>query len=226
MKRTNALWILLYLIFLIIFNAVFFVAGGFEHNVSVWISYGFIHFAYLMLLITSALIRKGKSAAVFGFSLYAVSSVYFLVELVVGVVFILINSDSFKAALLVQLCIAGMYSISLISNMIANESTADAEEKRAYRIDYVKKASAGLKSLLDGVNDREAKKKIEKVYDAIYSSPVRSHPSLAQTESQILLSINNLGSAVSSGNKDSIIPLADSLLIAVNERNRQLKMLN
>lgn len=214
------------LIFLIIFNAVFFVAGGVDHKVSVWISFSFINFAYLMLLITSVLIRKGKSEAVFGFSLYMVSSVYFLVELVVGVVFILINPDSYKAALLVQLCIAGLYGIFLISSMIANESTANAEQNRAYEIDYVKKASSELKRLLDSVDDKEVKKKIEKVYDELYSSPVKSHPDLAQTESQILMSINDLESAVSSGNKDRIISLADTLLIAVNERNRQLKTLN
>jgi len=226
MKKANVLWILLDLIFLVIFNAVFFVAGGFAHNVSAWISYGFIHFAYLMLLITPVFICKGKSMAVFGFSLYSVSSVYFLVELVVGVVFILIDPESFKAALLVQLCIAGLYGIALISNMIANESTADAQEKRAYQIDYVKKASAELKSLLDSVSDKDAKKRVEKVCDALYSSPVKSHPNLARTESQILILINDLGSEVSSGNKDRTISLADALLIAIDERNRQLKMLN
>ena len=108
-------------------------------------------------------------------------------ELVTGTIFILISPDSCKAALLVQLCIAGPYGISLISNMIANEHTADAEEKRQYQIDYVKNASAELKSLLDSISDKEAKKEVERVYDALYSSPVKSHPSLAQTESQVLM---------------------------------------
>ena len=46
MKKKIALWIILDLIFLIVFNTVFFVAGGADHPASVWISYGFIHFAY------------------------------------------------------------------------------------------------------------------------------------------------------------------------------------
>lgn len=95
-----------------------------------------------------------------------------------------------------------------------------------YQIDYVKQASANLKSILDSVSDKETKKKVEKVYDALYSSPVKSHPNLAQTESQILVSINELRGAVSGGNKDIIITKADSLLIEVNERNRQLQILN
>jgi len=179
-----------------------------------------------MLLLTPILTRKGNSVAVFGFSIYSISSFYFLLELIVGVVFILVAPESYKAALLVQLCIAGIYGIALIANLIANERTADAEEKRQYQIDYVKQASADLKGILENVSDKEAKKSIEKVYDALCSSPVKSHLNLAQTESQILVSINELRSVVSDGDKDAIIVLANSLLIAVNERNRQLRLLN
>ncbi len=226
MKKTNVLWIILDLIFLIIFNALFFVLGGTEHNVSVWMSYGFIHFAYFMLLLTLVLIRKGKSVAVFGFSLYSISTAYFFIELVTGIIFILVSPESYTAALLVQLCIAGLYGIMLISNMIANERTADAEEKRHYQIAYVKDASAKLKGLLESISDKEAKKKVERVYDAVYSSPIKSHPNLAQMENRILQSINELEDEVSAGNKGNIISLANSLLAAGNERNMRLKTLN
>ena len=226
MKKTNVQWTILYSIFPIIFNAVFFAAGGFDHKASVWISYGFVHFAYLMLLLSHFLIRRGKSMAMFGFSIYAVSAAYFLLALTTGVLFMLISPDGYRTALLIQLFIAGLYGVILIPNMIANEHTADAEEKRQNQIDYVKKASTTLKGLLDNVTDKEAKKKVEKVYDAIYSSPVKSHPDVAQAELQILMSINKLTGAVFSGEKEMIISLANSLLIAVNERNHQLKMLN
>jgi len=226
MKKTNVLWMILDLIFLVIFNVCFFVLVGVKYNVSVWLSYGFIHFAYLMLLITPRLIRRGKSSAIFGFSLYSISAVYFLIEFVTGIAFIFVSPDSFNIALSVQLGIAGLYIIILISNLIANEHTADAEEKRQYQIAYVKDASVKLKGLLENISDKETKKKVERVYDAIYSSPVKSHPDLAEMENQILQSINGLESAVSTGNKDTIISLANSLSGAVNERNLRLKTLN
>jgi signal transduction histidine kinase len=226
MKKINLLWIILDLVFLLLFNTFFFVLGGTEHNVSVWVSYGFIHFAYLMLLLTPRLIRKGKSSSIFGFSLYSISAVYFLVEFATGIIFILIYPESQKAALLVQLCIAGLYIIILISNMIANEHTADAEEKRQYQIAYVKDASIKLKSLLESISDKETKKKVEKVYDAIYSSPAKSNVNLMQIENSILQSINELEDAVSAGNKESIISLANTLLSAANERNIRLRNLN
>ena len=226
MKKTNVLWIILGLIFLVIFNVVFFVLGGTEHYASVWISYGFIHFAYIMLLLTPILTRKGKSSAVFSISLYSISSVYFLVELFIGVVFILVSPVGYKAALIVQICIVGLYGIMLIPNMIANERTADAEESRHYQIAYVKDASVKLKILSDIILDKEAKKRVERVYDAVYSSPVKSHPNLAQIENRILQSITELEDAVSEENNDNIKSLANSLLNAVNERNMRLKSLN
>ena len=223
MKRENKLWIILDLIFLVIFNALFFGLGGIDHNASVWISYVFIHFAYIMLLLTPKFIRTGKSSAVFGFSIYFISSLYFLLELITGITFILLSPESFRIPFLVQLCIAGLYGIILVSNLIANERTANAQEKQQKHIDYVKKASVKMKELLDKTQDIEAKKKVEKVYDAIYSSPVKSHPNLEQIEEKIISSINELESVVLAGNKDSIILLADSLLSAINDRNLKLK---
>jgi hypothetical protein len=226
MKKTTGLWIILNLIFLAIFNAVFFGAGGGGgHNAAVWVSYGFIHFAYLALLLTTRLIRGGKSSAVFGFALYYVSVTYFYVEFAVGVGFILASPENYKAALLVQLCVAGLYAAALVSNMIANERTADSEEARQSRIEYVKFASAKLKTLLENIGDAEAKKTVERVYDAIYSSPVKSHPDLAQAESGILQSIDKLAGAVRAGNKESIISTANDLSFSISERNNILKTL-
>jgi len=226
MKKTNVLWIILDSIFLVIFNAVFFLAGGVDHYLSVWLSYGFIHFAYFMLLLTPLFIQRGKSVAVFGFSLYSISLGYFLIEFITGIVFILTSPESYKIALLVQLCIAGLYGIILIANMIANEHTADAEEKRQYQIAYVKDASYKIKELLEKTNDKETKNKVEKIYDAIYSSPVKSHASLMQMEQEILVSIDELEKVISTGNKESIISLANTLLSAINKRNMCLRNMN
>ena len=217
MNKIRIFWIILDLIFLIIFNTIFFVAGGTQHNVATWISYGFIHFAYLMLVLTPFMIRKGKSSATYGGPLYSISAAYFLVGLATGVIFIPISPETHTAALLVQLTIAGIYGIILITNLIANEHTANAEQERQYQIAYVKDASVKLKGLLDSINDKDAKRKAERVYDAVYSSPVKSHPSLAQIENRILQSINELEDEVFAGNKENIISSANSLLATVNE---------
>lgn len=223
MKKTSVLWTVLGLVFLAVFNALFFTVGMAGRNASVWISYGFINFAYLMLLLTPLLIRSGKSSAVFGFSLYSVSAAYFFVEFAAGITFISVAPANHAAALLVQACLAGLYAVLLLSHMVANERTAEAEEERQPQIDYVKSAAAKLKALSDGVSDKEAKKAVERAYDAIYSSPVKSHPNAAAAENNILKSIDALAGAVKAGNKEYIISLANTLSASINERNSILK---
>lgn len=138
----------------------------------------------------------------------------------------MVSPESYDAALAVQLIIAGLYGILLISNMIANKHTADAEKSRQNEITYVKDSSLKLKILLGIIDDKEVKKKVENVYDAVRSSPAKLHPNLAQIESGILQSINALENTILTGNKEAIISSANSLLGAVNERNLKLKTLN
>jgi len=226
MKKMNKLWVILNLIFLVIFNVIFFVLDGIKYNASTWISYGFIHFAYFMIVFTPLLIRRSKSAAVFGFSLYSISIVYFLIELVTGIVFIIISPEKYTVTLLVQLSIAGFYGLILISNIIANEHTANSEEKRQSQISFVKDSSTKIRGLLEITNDKDVKRKIEKVYDAISASPVKSYRELIEVEYNIFQGINDLEDVIRDNNKEKIISLTESLLTSVNERNMRLKTLN
>ena len=200
--------------------------SGFKNSASILISYCFIHFAYLMLITTPLLIRKSKSAHVFGYSLYTISAVYFLIQFIIGIIFIIISPKSTTIAFLIQLCIAGLYGIILIANLIANEHTANAEEKRQHKIAYVKDASAKLKILLENISDKEAKKQVERVYDAVYSSPVKSNQNLAIIEYNIIESINKLEDEIYAKNNENIVTLAKLLLNEINERNIRLKALN
>ena len=223
MKKRNVLSLVLRLIFPLIFNAIFFVTGGVEHNTSVWISYGFVHWAYAMLLLSPSLVREGKSAAVFGFALYSITYFYFFAELIVGVLFMLIAPDGFKTAFWIQLLMAGAHGVMLVTHMIANEKTADAEQTRQPQIDYIKKASAQLKLILNQIQDRDAQRKVERAYDALYSSPVKSHPEFERMEKGILSTIDSMSHALASGNKNTVMSLADSLLRAIDERNLRLR---
>lgn len=224
--KKNVLWILLDLVFLIVFNTVFFVAGGTEHNASVWISYGFIHLAYVLLIITPFLIRDSSSAAVFGFSLGSISAAYFMVEFVVGVIFCLLNLESYKAALIVQVVIAGFYAVMLIANLIANENTADSIERHEMELKYVKECSARVQPLVDMVSDKKTKKKVEAVYDLIHGSQVKSNNNVRQIELDVMEQIDFLESAVDKADNDKITEICNKILRLADERNRQLKLNN
>lgn len=224
MKKKTALWILLDLVFLLVFNVVFFVAEGEKHLASVWIAYAFIHFAYLMVLVTPYLIRKSSSAAVFGFALYSVSSIYFLIQLAVGIVFICLKQESIKVSLITQIVIAGIYALILISNLIANESTAASLEKHEAEVGYIKESSSRVHSLIDKVGDKRADKAIEKTYDLLHASPAKTSSSVQSLEREILSLTWELESAVFEKDVDGVIAAAEAINTKAEERNRRLKM--
>ena len=226
MNKKNFLWVILDLIFLVIFNVVFFVISGTEHPASVWISYGFIHLAYIMLLITPKLIRKSSSSSVFGFSLYSISSTYFLVEFIIGVIFIFAKPESYKVSSVVQIITFGIYAAMLISHMIANEYTADNIERHELELQYVKNCSAQLKGIMNQVEDKNIKKKVEKAYDTLHSSPVRSNNTARDYELTVMDLIEVLEQNIERNDLIAASTTLDKILKNADERNRRVRLGN
>lgn len=223
MNKKRFLWLLLDLVFLIVFNIVFFVAGGTKHSASVWISYAFIHFAYVMLLITPFLIKKSTNTAIFGFPIYSISSTYFIVAFVVGVIFVFMNQDSYKGALIVQVVIAGIYAVMLLSHMIANESTAESVERHEMELRYVKEASAKLKGIMESIADKQLRKKVERVYDLLHSSPVKTNQSVREYELNVLDLIDVLEGNICRNDFSAAETTISKIERNAKERNRKLK---
>jgi hypothetical protein len=226
MKKTLILWILLDSLFLIVFNIIFFLVAGTEHNESVWISYGFIHFAYIMLLVSPLLVKKSPSAAVFGYSVEAIGITYFMVELVAGIIFIIVAPENWTIALSVQIVIAFIYGIFILSHLIANEHTAASEFKSQAEIRQMKMAASELAGIMDNTADAVLKKKIEKVFEAIKYSPTKSHIAVSSVENDILNGISSLKSLAAKEEKAACEKQIDSLLRLISERNRKLRTLN
>ena len=223
MGKKNILWIFLDLVFLVVFNMVFFIAGGIYHPASVWISYGFIHFAYMMLLATSFFIRKSSNAVIFRFSLYAISSMYFFVAFIVGIVFVIMHPESYKASLIIQVVIAGGDAIILLSNMLANENTAESIERHEVELQYVKRSSAMLKGIMDMTDNKTLKKNIEKAYDLLHSSQVKSDNSVYDYDVMLMDLIETLVNNVSKNDDEAANAVLEKIIKNANERNRRLR---
>ncbi|ULQ58657.1 hypothetical protein K7I13_08790 [Brucepastera parasyntrophica] len=225
MKKAQVFWIILDLIFIILFNAFYFVFVYQKATAASWVSYAFIHFSYLMLIFTPFFITKSKNTDIFGFSLYTISSLYFLIELITGIVFIF-NTINYIYSLIVQLCLAGLYGILLLSHMIANEHTATSTEERISQINFVKYGSGILNELLNNCENVNYKKQIEKIYDLFYSSQVKSNPELSKLESEIINKIENLSSLIEKKNDELFNNECIELTKLINERTKKLRLLN
>lgn len=226
MKKTKFFWYLLDSIFLIVFNLYFFLLKGIEQPASVWISYASIHLAYLMLLITPFFVRKGSVSADYGRPLFVITTSYFFLALIVGVVFIAISPESITVALLVQVTIAAIFAILLLTNLIANEHTADNIERHEVELKYVKESSSKLDSLLKQISDNAIRKKVEKAYDLIHSSQVKSSIKVQTIEQDVFNEISVLTDLVKNKKFESVEDEVNKICNLAEERNRQLKLIN
>lgn len=158
------------------------------------------------------------------YGLYSVSATYFFIEFVVGLIFVFVKSESYKASLVVQIIIAGVYAIMLIANMIANENTADSTERHEDEVAYIKRVSSRVKMLVGKSTDRNANKEMERVYDLLHSSPSKSSMTVKNEEAEIVDKIANLEGAVASNSASDIIAISNEIISLVEERNRKLRI--
>ena len=226
MNKKTLLWVLLQLVFLIVFNILFFVTIGTVHPASVWVSYGFIHFAYIMLMITPLLVKGTTNSSVFGYPLNAVSTAYFILAFLVGIGFIVAHPESYIYALVTQIILFGIYAVLLLSHMIANEETAESIERHEMDLEYVKDASSHLKRIADSIDDKQFYKKVERLYDLLHASPVKTNNSVRDYELLVLDLIDELEMCIANNDYSTAELTINKIERNANERNRRLKFGN
>lgn len=223
--RNKVLYAALCLIFPIVFNVVFFVVRGTGLPLSVWLSYGWIHGAYLILVLSPLFAGKSLSGHLFKSTCWQVALAYFVAELIAGIVFIVLSSAEYQAALIVQLVLLAVFMIAFICVLIANGHTADSEQRSAKEIGLIKTMAARVKLLMDGADDSALKKALEHLYDEIHASPAKSADGVKFIENSIMNMISELETALSRGDKEGAQALIKKLEAAVAERNRTLMYL-
>ncbi len=224
--RKNVIKGVLYAIFPLLFNVMFFMLGGADHPASVWISYAWIHVAYLIMIATPLFTRKTQSAVILQFTTSQISSLYFCIEFIIGLIFIFIGADGIKAPIVIQLIPFCLFLLVFLWNMLHSEHTADNEQRRAVEISFIKTASSKAKFLMDSTSDTALKSKIEKVYDLIHSSPSRSYPSVKVLENNVMMMLGELEMVLEENNVDEANKLVRKIQYTMEERNRIVALSN
>src|SRR5699024_8971199 len=126
---------------------------------------------------------------VFGYPLLYLSYAFFIITFTLGIVFLIFKDISWILVLSIHLIITGVYVFIYLVNVSANKSTIQAEKHSQENILYIKIASVEIEQLMYDVNDQCLAKAFEDLYDLICSSQVKSHPSLADLEMNIMQEI-------------------------------------
>lgn len=219
--KKHILTIILESIFIIVFNTIFFMTAGSEHTSTVWVSYFAIHSSYILLLVTPLLVKKGYYDYAYYLPLYFISAIYFIIELLLGTIFIICNIDSFNLVFITHLVITGGYAIFLIINLLANDATAKEISKQKQEIYFIKNSSSKIKLLINISKNENLYKPLENLYDIIHSSPTKSLKQVIELENTITTKIKNLEENIY--NENAVI-LIEEIILLVKERNETIKL--
>ena len=218
-------YIIIYLVFIVVFNVVFFLFKPEECYAAIWISYSFINLAYAAVIITQVVDNSDKEITL-KLSSYLISVIYFVVTLIIGIVFILINPEGYKLALSSQIVLLGAYLIILISNLITNKKIVESLEEPDLNRNYVKGVTAVIKAILIDECDEAVITKLNHLYDIVHSSQIRSNADAMKIESEIENRILVLERNISVMDITDQIMEIEQLISLAKKRNILIKRCN
>lgn len=221
--KKRVLIIILLSLFLVLFNAMFFLLGAHEGaNASRWISYGAIHLSYLMMVFSPLIVRAAKSDKVFGFPLTTVSMGYFCIEFIVGLIFILFNPEGWKAAFLVQLILFVLYAACALIVLIAGATAEEAEKEKIAPGVFVEKAGGLLADAQKRAREGDPRDAVNAAAYALSMTPAFSREDVLDVESRIVSRIKDLRVAAEKKDDEAVIACAGDVRGMIEQRTAML----
>lgn len=203
MSKVQIRWLMLGSVFLILFNVLFFLFGGNKPIASIWISYGFIHFAYLQILVIPSIIPKSKSTHIFIESIAIISTIYFLIEFFVGLFFILLKPMSWNLTWILQFTLFSIFIIAFLLIHFTNKKTASSEEQRRFTQKSINKSLSVLGQAMIYLNETD-KDYVYTLFSDLKTIPLATNFSLQGIENNILDECEKIKQAANNGNTDAI----------------------
>ena len=221
--KTTLIRIVFTLVFLVVFNTLFFLLSGTDNPTSVWVSYAYIHVAYFTILFLPVLKTKGDASYYLSSVLYGQAITYFLLELIAGVVFIIYRMESPVWSLVVQTALWLIFVVLILGNAWANQATAQSLEKRKQDIDTYQSMRISLKRLMAKTDKPELKRLIADCSDKLEASSSRQTQESEKIDIEIEQAIASLRQSITGDDVEESTSLARQLAGLIEERKTILK---
>lgn len=221
--KTTLIRIVFTLVFLVVFNTLFFLLSGTDNPTSVWVSYAYIHVAYFTILFLPVLKTKGDAYYYLSSVLYGQAITYFILELIAGVVFIVYRMESPVWSLVIQTALWLIFVVLILGNAWANQATAQSLEKRKQDIDAYQSMRMSLKRLMAKTDKPELKRLIADCSDKLEASSSRQTQESEKIDIEIEQAIASLRQSITGDDVEESTSLARQLAGLIEERKTILK---
>lgn len=201
---------------------VFFTAGFADHSGAFWASYIFQTLAFASAGVSAALISgkdsSGMKAFILGYPVVKWAIGYCGAELIISVVFMLL--DKFvKAAVILQVILMIVFVTIMILSLKSKEIVEITEQRTAADTGNMQRIVSELDIICKGTMPEELKKTVKRLYeDAKYSDSVSSAATYG-IESHIIARISELSCLCESGRVSEAVACAGDIKELLSQRN-------
>ena len=229
MSRTFKVYSAIWAICFATFNIIAFARPTFINifTGSFWIGYLFIDIAFAGQLCCSYIAFKAENLqkTFYNVSLILVSYIALVLMLIAGSLCMVIPFFPVWLSVVICVLVASISaSIIFVTCFVINVVSGIDNEIKTKTF-AIKTLTADAEHLLSVAQSFELKKECEKVYENLrYSDPV-SNTALSEINEQIQRQFSSFESAVNSADLELTVSIADELLVLIDKRNKQCRLL-
>ena len=192
--------------------------GGTEHGTTCWIGFASIILSYVILIAVPLFIPNSQSSYLFGTTSGTVTGIFFSVQFVIGLIFVICDFDKWKIALIIEMVLFVIMIFFTLQLFQIDEATAKKEVKHSQEVYSVKNLSLKAKMIFNSTTDIEIKKYVKSVCNELNSCPTSSNFQVMAIDDSIGFSLDALSQSVMSGDINSVKASASSVIALIRKR--------
>ncbi|MDR1713640.1 MAG: hypothetical protein LBR39_05755 [Coriobacteriales bacterium] len=229
-NRNYLLPLAIWAIILIVFNVLVFMFSEAEGRTGTfWCSYVFTMLAILLQpAITWVVFGRGqqKRQSVFlGLPILRFMVIYFIVQLIVGTVFMVFSKIDVKIAVAAQLVLLAIAIIACVAALQVRNYAEQVADKVKPKTFYIRSLAADVRAMESRANDPALKQALHGLVESIEYSDPMSHDSLFALEQKIESNVAYLGQLLAQGDIQQANGMIKELNLLLGERNQKTKLL-
>lgn len=189
---------------------------------ALWISYCFTILAIIVefsIPLLSSRDADVKRVPVLGLSRIAVTTVYFLVQLIVGIILMATGVRTIVAVIICAVILAAYLLVTLMSVM-GGSYIADVETENKASTALIKSTVAMAELAYNSERDDEKKKVLKKLYEALrYSDPISATAEIQALDASIKAKVIQVRESVRDCSLDELVRDVERIVETIQERN-------
>ena len=232
MKKYFKFYGICWAIALVVFNIITFIFTGNTVGISnasagFWVGYVFITIVFVANLVCSFIFFKEENIDKIFLKLPIIYIAYIalIVSLIAGAIAMAIPVIPYWVGIVIDVVILAVYAIAIVQVNAAADVVSEIDDRVKAQTFFIHSLTADAQTLMSFAKSDVVQTECKKVYESIRYSDPMSNDALAQIENQIQNEFNIFAHAVKKDNTDLVKNSANKIIVLINKRNLQCKVL-